>query len=74
MRFNFSYRLIEFTICNKYLFLPLFQIDNHDTVEMGSDAEIKWISHLLELSEDWLKQALTQKVTVRKPNLNNINS
>lgn len=41
------------------------QIDNHDTVEMGSDAEVKWISHLLELSQDWLKQALTQKVTVR---------
>ena len=42
----------------------LLQIDNHDTVEMGSDAEVKWISHLLELSDDWLKQALTQKVTV----------
>ncbi|XP_060553902.1 unconventional myosin-XV-like isoform X5 [Ruditapes philippinarum] len=38
-------------------------VDNHDTVEMGSTAEVKWISHLLELSEDWLKQALTQKVT-----------
>ena len=46
------------------LFLCFFQIDNHDTVEMGSDAEVKWISHLLDLSEDWLKQALTQKVTV----------
>ncbi|XP_062594386.1 unconventional myosin-XV-like isoform X8 [Saccostrea cucullata] len=36
---------------------------NHDTVLLGSDAEIKWISHLLQLSEDWLKQALTTKVT-----------
>ncbi|XP_056017857.1 unconventional myosin-XV-like isoform X8 [Ostrea edulis] len=35
----------------------------HDTVVLGSDAEIKWISHLLQLSEDWLKQALTTKVT-----------
>ena len=31
---------------------------------MGGDAEVKWISHLLDLSDDWLKQALTQKVTV----------
>lgn len=37
---------------------------SHDTVLLGSDAEIKWISHLLQLSEDWLKQALTTKVTV----------
>ena len=36
----------------------------HDTVLLGNDAEIKWISHLLQLSEDWLKQALTSKVTV----------
>nr|XP_034311051.1 unconventional myosin-XV isoform X10 [Crassostrea gigas] len=36
---------------------------SHDTVLLGSDAEIKWISHLLQLSEDWLKQALTTKVT-----------
>lgn len=37
---------------------------SHDTVLLGNDAEIKWISHLLQLSEDWLKQALTSKVTV----------
>lgn len=37
---------------------------SHDTVLLGNEAEIKWISHLLQLSEDWLKQALTSKVTV----------
>lgn len=37
---------------------------DQDTALLGSDAEIKWISHLLQLSEDWLKQALTTKVTV----------
>lgn len=45
------------------IYFKKLQVDNHDTVEMGSTAEVKWISHLLELSEDWLKQALTQKVT-----------
>lgn len=45
------------------IYFKRVQVDNHDTVEMGSDAEVKWISHLLELSEDWLRQALTQKVT-----------
>jgi len=29
-------------------------------------AEVKWISHLLELDDTWLKQALTQKVTVSR--------
>ena len=38
-----------------------FQLEG---VEMGSESEIKWISQLLQLSEDWLKQALTMKVTV----------
>jgi myosin-15 len=33
-------------------------------VELGGDAELKWISHLLGLQADWLKQALTSKVTV----------
>ena len=41
-----------------------FQEGNADRVELGSDAEIRWICHLLQLSEDWLKQALTSKVTV----------
>ena len=45
----------------------VFQVENHDTVEMGGTAEVKWISHLLDLSPDWLKQALTQKVTVSDP-------
>ena len=31
---------------------------------MGSESELKWVSQLLQLSEDWLKQALTMKVTV----------
>ncbi len=37
----------------------------HEGVEMGSESELKWVSQLLQLSEDWLKQALTMKVTVR---------
>ncbi|KAL8573674.1 hypothetical protein ACOMHN_007227 [Nucella lapillus] len=39
------------------------QEDSHDRVELGSDAEIRWVSHLLQLSEEWLKQAVTSKVT-----------
>ncbi|ELU02236.1 hypothetical protein CAPTEDRAFT_227847 [Capitella teleta] len=35
---------------------------HNEGVEVGSDAEIKWISHLLHLSEKWLKEALTMKV------------
>ncbi|XP_059156810.1 unconventional myosin-XV-like isoform X1 [Physella acuta] len=45
------------------IFFKKISVNNHDTVELGSDAEIKWISYLLELSDDWLKQALTSKVT-----------
>ncbi|XP_041362375.1 unconventional myosin-XV-like isoform X3 [Gigantopelta aegis] len=44
-------------------FKSVNNVDNHDTVELGSDAEIKWIAYLLGLSEDWLKQALVSKVT-----------
>ena len=44
--------------------LVSYQENNHDRAMLGSDAEIKWVAHLLDLSEDWLKQALTSKVTV----------
>lgn len=37
--------------------------NHHDTVEIGSDSEIKWVSHLLGLSEHSLRQKLTHKVT-----------
>ncbi|XP_076448222.1 unconventional myosin-XV-like isoform X2 [Babylonia areolata] len=43
-------------------FTPVHE-NNHDTVALGSNTEIQWVSHLLQLSEDWLKQALTCKVT-----------
>lgn len=33
-------------------------------VEIGSDAEIRWTGHLLQLSVDGIKQALTTKTTV----------
>ncbi|OWF46490.1 unconventional myosin-XV-like isoform X2 [Mizuhopecten yessoensis] len=46
------------------IYFKAIQHDNGpDTVLLGSDAELKWMSHLLQLSEDWLKQALTTKVT-----------
>ncbi|PVD39191.1 hypothetical protein C0Q70_01819 [Pomacea canaliculata] len=45
----------------KYFYLN--QEDNHETAILGSEAEIKWVSHLLMLSDEWLKQALTSKVT-----------
>lgn len=45
------------------VYFKAMHADDHDTVELGSDAEIRWVSHLLQLSEDWLKQALTSKVT-----------
>lgn len=33
-------------------------------VEIGSDAEIRWTGHLLQLSVDGIKQAMTTKTTV----------
>ncbi|BFZ03793.1 hypothetical protein BsWGS_06832 [Bradybaena similaris] len=45
------------------IFFKAIPVNNHDTVELGSDAEIKWISYLLDLSDEWLKQALISKVT-----------
>ena len=33
-------------------------------VEMGTDAEIKWASHLLQIDEVGIKRALTTKITV----------
>ncbi|XP_064628723.1 unconventional myosin-XV-like isoform X2 [Lineus longissimus] len=36
--------------------------DDH-YVDIGNDAEIKWVSHLLELDEHWLHRAVTMKVT-----------
>ncbi|KAH9489186.1 Unconventional myosin-XV, partial [Bulinus truncatus] len=45
------------------IFFNKITVNNHDTVELGSDAEIKWVSYMLELSDEWLKQALTSKVT-----------
>lgn len=34
-------------------------------VEIGSDAEIRWTGHLLQLNVDGIKQALTTKTTVK---------
>lgn len=33
-------------------------------VEIGSDAEIRWAGHLLQISVDGIKMALTTKTTV----------
>jgi myosin-15 len=33
-------------------------------VEMGSDAQVKWVAHLLQLPLDGIEQALTFKMTV----------
>ncbi len=35
----------------------------HDAVEIGAEAEIKWISHLLNLNDQGLKEKLTHKIT-----------
>ena len=35
----------------------------NDTVESGSEGEIKWVSHLLTLNEQGLRQKLTHKIT-----------
>ena len=40
------------------------QDKNHqDSVEIGSDAEIKWVSFLLSISDQVLRQKLTHKIT-----------
>jgi myosin-15 len=48
--------------------LILFNKDKYyqDSVEIGSDAEIKWASYLLGLNEHALKQNLTHKITETK--------
>jgi len=33
-------------------------------VEIGSDAEIRWAGHLLQLNVDGIKRSLTMKITV----------
>lgn len=35
-----------------------------EAVELGSDAEIRWVSHLLQLRVDGITNALTTKTTV----------
>lgn len=37
--------------------------NHHDTVEIGSDSELKWASYLLNINEQVLRQKLTHKVT-----------
>ena len=57
----------EFTF-TKVMFKNIGAFQNehqHEGVEMGSESELRWVSQLLQLSEDWLNQALTMKVTVR---------
>ncbi|ESO87137.1 hypothetical protein LOTGIDRAFT_154633 [Lottia gigantea] len=69
LNFNKQERETVFRILSSVLhigniyFKEISNENNDNTVELGSDAEIKWISHLLQLSEDWLKQSLTSKVT-----------
>ena len=47
-------------------FFVILQTDHSaDTVELGNDGSIQWVSHLLDLSPGWLQQAITMKVTVR---------
>jgi hypothetical protein len=41
-------------------------------VEIGSDAEIRWTGHLLHLSPDGIKRALTTKTTVSPAALCNV--
>ncbi|KAK6169157.1 hypothetical protein SNE40_020262 [Patella caerulea] len=58
------YKILSCVLHIGNIYFKSVQSENHDnTVELGSEAEIKWISYLLQLSEDWLKQALISKVT-----------
>lgn len=41
-------------------------------MEIGSDAEIRWTAHLLHLSPDGIKRALTTKTTVSPVALYNL--
>lgn len=48
-------------------------------VEIGVDAELDWVTRLLDLDKQWLNEALTMKVTVcicliRMYNIVNYNS
>lgn len=41
-------------------------------VEIGSDAEIKWASHLLQIDVEGIRRALTMKITVSLENRNSL--
>lgn len=57
----------------KYIVLHLGNVFFHrkalkhgqEGVEMGSDAEVRWVSHLLQLRTDGIVSALTTKTTVK---------
>ena len=40
---------------------------HNEGVEISTDAEIMWVSQLLELPETGVKEAFTMKVTVSRP-------
>ena len=40
------------------------QSAHNEGAALSSKAEVKWVSHLLDLSEAWLEEAITMKVTV----------
>lgn len=46
-----------------YKILTIKGKNYNDTVEIGSEGEIKWVSHLLTLNEQGLRQKLTHKIT-----------
>ncbi|XP_014675586.1 PREDICTED: unconventional myosin-XV-like, partial [Priapulus caudatus] len=55
-------RVLCFTLGNIY-FNRLQQTHQQEGVDLGSDVEIKWTSHLLGIDDKGLAQALTTKIT-----------
>lgn len=52
---------------NKFLFQIYFHRrqmrHGQEGVELGSDAEVKWAAHLLQISDEYLHKTLTTRVT-----------
>ena len=69
---TFFFDEVYVMMCSFYLVLHLGNVYFHrkqlkhgqEGVEIGSDAEIRWTGHLLHLSPDGIKRALTTKTTV----------
>lgn len=57
------YHMIASHFTNAHLWLNNYRRHGQEGVEIGSDVEIKWAAHLLQISSNGLQRALTSRLT-----------